>query len=252
MSNKYDWPKISQRLNDAIRPSSSPIALKFIKTEEELKQIPNLKYWKEAGAGPCKLIGIVSYWKVTLAITSECSDRYCGQTHGLLDREKDWWNAGVHLNTYPTKWHGKQEDSAAHMEAMLPDLPSEGHIALVGSPLSSGDIAEPDAIVISSDPGAAFHILAALVEKDHRALDLIFRGESACADTWCRTYTSGKPGLSLGCRGDRCVGALGTSEVRFSISTEDLLTALDGVDRFKADGIEYPYYPDGIIDVKAL
>jgi uncharacterized protein (DUF169 family) len=122
----------------------------------------------------------------------------------------------------------------------------------VTSPLASGDIADPDAIIISADPGAAFHIFAAFVEKDHQSIDFVFRGESTCADTWNRTATSGKPGVSLGCRGDRCQGGLGTSEVRFSISAEDLLKALDGVDRLKSDGIEYPYYPDGVVDLNSL
>ena len=66
-------------------------------------------------------------------------------------------------------------------------------------------------------------------------------------------YTvTGLPGVSMGCRGDRCCGALGNGEVRYSMTTEDLLIALDGVDRLKSDGIEYPYYPDGVLDLDNL
>ena len=252
MSTAYDWTAINERLTAAIRPSSSAVALKYVKTEEELVQIPNLKYWREPDSCVCKLVGIAAYWKITIALESKYCDRYCGGTNGLLKRETDWWHAGVPLNSDPIKWHGKREDSAAHMKAMLPDLPSDDHIAVVMSPIASGDIAEPDAIILSSDPGAAFHLFAALVEKDHQTIDFVFRVESTCADTWNRTCTTGKPGISLGCRGDRCQGALGNGEVRFSMSAQDLLKALDGVDRLKSDGIEYPYYPDGVIDLKSL
>ncbi len=252
MSTLYDWKTINDRLVNAIRPASSAIALKFIKTQEELVKIPNLKYWRVEGSTVCKLIGLAAYWNITIALQSEYLDRYCGGTNGLLKRESDWWHEGIPLNSDPIKWHGRREDSAAHMKAMLPDLPTDDHIAIVASPIFSSDIPDPDAIVISADPGAAFHIFAAFVERDHQALNFIYRGESTCADTWNRTYTSGKPGLSLGCRGDRCQGALGSSEVRFSMTTQDLLKALDGVDRLRSDGIEYPYYPDGVIDLNSL
>ena len=252
MSKAYDWKNINDRLVAAVRPSSSAIALKYVKTREELEQIPDLKYWREEGTCVCKMIGLASYWNCTFVLESEYCDEYCGCTNGLLKRTEDKWHAGVYLNSDPIKWHGLQVDSAAHAKAMLPDLPSDDHIAVVTSPIASGTIADPDAIILSTDPGAAFHLFAALVEKDHQTINFPFRGESTCADTWNHTCVTGKPGMSLGCRGDRCVGALGTSEVRYSISTEDLLKALDGVDRLKSDGIEYPYYPMGVVEVDKL
>jgi len=251
MNGTYDWKSINDRLTAAIRPASSAVALKFIKTQEELDLLPNLKYWKEQDSTVCKLIGIAAYWNITIALKSKYLTTHCGGNNGLLKREA-YFHEGVALSSDPIKWHGRREDAAAHMQAMLADIPSDDHIAVVASPIFSGDILDPDAIIISADPGAAFHLLAALVEKDFQELNFTFRGESSCAETWCRTYTSGKPGLSLGCRGDRCNGALGGHEVRFSISTQDLLKALDGVDRLKSDGIEYPYYPDGVIAINEL
>ena len=248
---KYDWKAINDRLVAAIRPASSAVSIKFIKEKKELDAIPGLKYWRVEGTGVCKLIGLVAYWNEVLALESEYCDKYCGCSNGILKRD-EWWMNGVPLNSDPIKWHGLQKDSAAHAQAMLPDLPSDDHIAIAAAPMASGAIEEPDAIIISADPGAAFHLFAALVEKDHQTLLFPFRGESTCADTWCRTATTGKPGVSMGCRGDRCQGGLGTSEVRFSMSTKDLLKALDGVDRLKSDGIYYPYYPDGVVEFKDL
>lgn len=252
MSKNYDWKAINERLVAAIRPSASTIGLKYVKTKEELKKIPDLKYWREEGTCVCKMIGLASYWNCAFALESKYCDEYCGCTNGLLKRTEEKWHAGVYLNSDPIKWHGLREDAAAHAKAMLPDLPSDDHIAVVTAPIASGAIEDPDAIILSADPGAAFHLFAALVEKDHQTIHFPFRGESTCADTWNHTAVTGKPGVSLGCRGDRCVGALGTSEVRFSISTPDLLKALDGVDRLKSDGIEYPYYPMGVVEVNKL
>lgn len=53
----------------------------------------------------------------------------------------------------------------------------------------------------------------------------------------------GKIGVSLGCRGDRATGALAYGEVRVTMTTEQLLKALDGVDTVTKNGILYPYNP---------
>ena len=248
---KYNWKGINDRLVAAIRPSSSAVALKYVKTEEELAGIPNVKFWSKPGTTVCTVIGVAAYWNVTVALRSEKADLYCGKTNGILTRDQDWHD-GVYLNSDPIKWHGQRADSRQHANLMLPDLPADDHIAVVVSPIVSGDIEDPDAIILSSDPGAAFHLLAAFVEKDNHKIDFPFRGESTCADTWNHTAVTGLPGVSLGCRGDRCCGALGNGEVRYSMTTEDLLKALDGVDRLKSDGIEYPYYPDGVLDLENL
>jgi uncharacterized protein (DUF169 family) len=245
----YLWSEINDRLEKAIRPTARAVALKYIKRKEEIENVPNVKIWTKF-ATVCQIIGLSSYYKLTIALTSENTALWCGGIHGLKKREADWY--GVTLSSDPTKWHADREGAAAHARASIADLPSDDHYAVISAPLASGDIAEPDAIVISIEPGAAFYLFAGLIEKDFREIGFIFRGESTCAETWCRTYASGKPGLSLGCRGDRCMGALAGNEVRLSISTADLLQALQGCERLAADTIEYPFYPIGYLDIKNL
>ena len=53
----------------------------------------------------------------------------------------------------------------------------------------------------------------------------------------------GKIGLSLGCRGDRATGALGYGDVRVTMTTEQLIKALDGCDTVEKNNILYPYNP---------
>ena len=57
-----------------------------------------------------------------------------------------------------------------------------------------------------------------------------------------KTLKDGKPGLSLGCRGDRATGGLQNGDVRISMTPEDLVRALDGIDALADGGIDYPYY----------
>ena len=58
-----------------------------------------------------------------------------------------------------------------------------------------------------------------------------------------RTMKEGKIGLSLGCRGDRATGALAYGDVRVTMTTEQLLKALDGCDTVEKNNILYPYNP---------
>ena len=242
----YNWKEINDRLVRAIRPSCNAVAFKYIKTPEQLKAVPGLRYWREPDSCVCKLIGLAAYLDAPFALEATYSSLHCADMNGLKKRGYEWEN-GIDLNSDPIKWHGLQADSAAHMRATAADLPSEDHIALVAAPLALGAVEDPDCIIISCDPGAAFHVLAALVEKDWREITFTFRGESSCAETWDHTYVTGEPGLSLGCRGDRCQGGLSGHEVRFTLSAKDLLKALDGMDRLASDGIVYPYYPDGVV-----
>ena len=102
---------------------------------------------------------------------------------------------------------------------------------------------DPDVICLQLPTQAAFHLLACYVETDWQKLEFPFSGESNCADTWMRTMKDGKIGLSLGCRGDRATGALGYGDVRVTMTTEQLIKALDGCDTVEKNNILYPYNP---------
>ena len=124
--------------------------------------------------------------------------------------------------------------------ALLPEVP---YIGIACSSLSACDIEEPDVISLQLPTQAAFHLLAGYVENDYEKLYFPFSGESNCADTWMYTMKTGKPGVSLGCRGDRATGALQFGEVRVTMTAEALIKALDGVDTVEKNGIGYPYNP---------
>lgn len=250
MSGVYDWKEINERLVKAVKSTSSAVAIKFLESEEELNAIPNVKVWKDLST-VCSMIGIAAYWNITVALTGEQAKAYCGGNNGIVKRDENWYN-GVALNSAPIKWHGTPEASKAHMQAILEESPRDDYYAVVCSPIASGDIVDPDAVIISAEPGAAFYLFAGFVESDWKELNFTFRGESTCVETWIRTKNKGIPGVSLGCRGDRCNGALGNHEVRLSISVQDLLKALEGCERLDKDGVQYPFWPVGIIDVNKL
>lgn len=150
---------------------------------------------------------------------------------------------GSILYKKPTPWHHRQEDAKKHIAENTKFLPETRYVGIVCSSLSDCDIEQPDVISLQLPTQAAFHLLAGYVESDFEKLYFPFSGESNCIDTWMYTLKSGKPGVSFGCRGDRATGALQFGEVRVTMTCEQLIKALDGVDAITENGIGYPYNP---------
>lgn len=242
---KYNWREIEERLTQAIHPNVSAVAMKFVKTEDELEKIRNVVFWPK-DASVCKIIGLSAYWHKTVALRAAHLNFHCGGNCGTCERGEDW-HEGKYLRDV-RKWF-TPEAAKAHAQAQLADVPTTDHIAIVTSPMYSGDIAEPDVIILSTDPGSAFYLFSGLIQRDFRELTFKFRGESSCVETWCHTYVTGEPGITLGCRGDRGGGALSAKDIRYTMTPEDLIKALDGCDEMiERDSLIFPFYPGDMVE----
>lgn len=238
---KAEWKALSDRYELALRPTQHAVAMKFCKTKENAESIPNIKFFQGVGTG-CKAIGMSANFHITVGITADkFMSTYCAINCGLLKQDQDWWD-GVLLSNPPFMWHHSAETAKKHMQALAPVIPEEPYYAMACSTLDSNDIEEPDVIALQLPSQAAFHLLAGFVANDYEQLHFNYSGESNCADTWMKTLKDGKPGLSLGCRGDRATGGLQNGDVRISMTPEDLVRALDGIDALADGGIDYPYY----------
>ena len=242
---KYNWQEIEDRVVKAIHPNVSTVAMKFVRTEEELSQIHNVIEWPK-DASVCKIIGLAAYWRRTVCLRAEHLNFHCGGNCGTYERGQDW-NEGKYLRDV-RKWF-TPEAAKAHAQAQLVDVPDTDHIAIVTAPMYTGNIEEPDVLIFSTDPGSAFYLFSGLIQRDFRELTFKFRGESSCVETWCHTYVTGEPGITLGCRGDRGGGALGAKDIRYTMTTKDLLKALDGCDELvERDDLVFPFYPGDMIE----
>lgn len=232
--------ELNERFVKLVHPTTTALAMKFVKTEEELASIPNLSVL--AGqAGVCTIIGLATGFQRTVAVRKERCSISCGGANGICDNRDEFLSGHRLVDGYP--WHSNIEAAKAHMDAARPDLPDTGYIAAAVSPLESGDIAVPDVIILNLEPGAAFHLLAGYQHNKFDEINFTFRGESSCIESWCRTYVTGKPGITLGCRGDRSYGGLASNELRITMTCKDFERAVQGMEDLKRRGILYPYYP---------
>lgn len=238
---KEEWKSLNDRLVMALRPLTMPVAVKLINDEKEFDQFENLQMVKNVSTG-CQLIGIATHFHMTIGITPDkFMTTYCGANCGCCERDKDW-HEGVLLANPPYPWQGNLEASKAHMQSYLETLPEKPYAGMVCSCLDDNNVLEPDCISVQIVASGAFYLMAGLIESEWQKVWFPFSGESQCVDTWMYTIKTGKPGLSLGCRGDRALGNLSAGDVRITLTVEDFIKAVDGVEALQKRGIDYPYF----------
>lgn len=245
--SEVNWKEINQDYVLKMRPTTNAVGLKYFKIGEEDKVeelFPGVRYFSRPGM-TCQAIGISAYYNLTVAIRrQDCAMPYCHGCNGLAPKDETWWS-GKPLVTYPFEWFSNQEASKAHTEAMNPGCPDD-IAAIVTYSLDTCNVT-PDVIALGLLPGAAYHLLAGLVETDFKKINFTYTQESGCTDAWGLTYNTGEPGLALGCRGDRSPGGLPAHEVRLTMTGEDFIKALKGIDAMASREITYPYYPVSVV-----
>ncbi len=239
---KEQWKALSDHIMLSLRPTQHPVAMKFIKTPEEFDAIPNITFCQNK-ASTCKLIGMAAHFQGTFGLTPDhFSGYYCAMNNGCMKVTQEFLDGAI-LYKDPTPWHHNQEDAKKHIASNMEYIPETPYAGIVCSTFCNCDIEEADVVLLRLPTQAAFHLLACYVESDYQRLEFPFSGESNCSDTWMRTLKEKKIGVSLGCRGDRATGALGYGEVQISMTLEQLLKAMDGVDMVEKNNILYPYNP---------
>jgi uncharacterized protein (DUF169 family) len=242
MSTKnYNWKEINERLNNAVKPKSSALALKYFKNQEDADKVPEVKNFGRLGVVCRAFAKVIKKHETICFNASNNGFDYCLICNGILPITERW-EKGEALQVSPTHWFNTPESAKAHADYQKKGVPEGGNNILVISPIETGNIADPDVIILSLQPGAAFILLAGLLNQDFQEISFPFVGESNCTDTWGYTYNTGKPGLTLGCKGDRLAGELKDDEIRISLTPDDLIKALDGFDVLQNNGINYPTY----------
>lgn len=231
---KYDWENIVERLNKMLHLMETPVGMKWVKTEEELKAVPKVRIHQKHFA-PC----IVVSHAVQFGWTSACKfenvhANYCRGIHGLFKPDEKWYSGEM----FHKVWFDDIEDSKAHNLA-LECVPPE-YFALVASPLTSGRIEEPDVCVLYTSSSQAFMLFTGYQFKHYEKLDFTFVGESTCSDSWTHTFLTGKPGLALPCFADKKFAGVGEWELRVTFTPDGLVRALEGVEAMSKNGLRYP------------
>jgi len=241
----YNWKEITERLNNAIRLTKSPIGIKVFENKSDLDAIQKLRRPKHIHM-PCQILGQAIQLGFTIGFTADdlVGDN-CASTVGLAPQTETWRKGSL----FSGVWCKNEEDAARH-HGVLTDTSGRNYEAIVASPLRSERI-EPDVCMIVGTPAQIFMLISGYQRKDYKAFDFFYVGESGCSSTWVNTIHTGKVGLSLPCYAELRYGGYSENEVILSLTPDDLVKAVEGLEDLSKVGLRYPIAPYGMqMDVR--
>jgi uncharacterized protein (DUF169 family) len=237
----YDWEIIVDKLNKLLRLKTVPIGMKLFEKKEEMEAIPKIRRPNAVHTAD-QIVAQAARLGWTVGITAaDLVMPQCGVVLGLHPRNEQWL-AG---NEMAGVWFENQQDSAAHQHAMT--VPAYGkHEAMAVSPLVSNRLNPPDICLIYATPGQMILFINGLQWKNYKKLEWGVVGESSCADSWGRALATGEPSLSIPCYAERRYGGVLDDELLMALSPDDLVRALEGLEKLSRNGLRYPVPQYGI------
>lgn len=235
----YDWTQISADLKRYLHLMYTPVGMKWIATEEELKAIPKVRIHEKHYA-PCMVVGHAFQFGWTSACKPEnIHNNYYRGVHGLVERDEEWYSGKV----FEGVWYGNSEAARGHHAAL--NCVDSKYCAVVASPIDAGRI-EPDVVIMNISPSQAFMLFAAYQFDNYEKLEFTFTGESTCSDSWTRTFMTGKPSLALPCFADCKFSGVGEWELRVTLTPDDVLRCVDGLGKMFKNGLRHPIAPSSL------
>jgi len=227
-----DWAATARELETLLKLKTFPVALKTVRTAEELKDIkcrrPNGIY------SLCQLITQSRTAGTTIGCTVTDLTPFCGTIAGLRSGVPESYA----LTIGEVWFKNKQEALDKYTVENWPRLPHD-HEAIVISPHAARRI-EPDMIIIYGNPAQVTRLINGLQWEHYEKMEFTCCGESACSDSIGRCYVTGKPAVSIPCFGERRFGHAQDDELMVALppsSIETLITGLKALDKM---GIRYP------------
>jgi uncharacterized protein (DUF169 family) len=232
--NNYDWKDITNKITNFLRINATPVGVKYCKSLDEINSIGKVRFHEKVFS-PCTVISqAVQFNWVSACLSKNVHINYCRTIHGMYQKDEKFLSGKI----FEKVWFDKLEDAKKHNEA-LDCLPSD-YIGLVAAPLSKDAIKIPDVCIIYANPAQVFLLLTGYQYSGYEKLEFTFVGESTCSDSWVSTILTGKPKVSIPSFADRKFAGVRESELLLSLTSEDLLRAINGVEQLYKNGLRYP------------
>jgi uncharacterized protein (DUF169 family) len=239
MNKKLDiYHQFGRKLEEYLRPSTFPIAIKLIKDEVEIpltskRPSSNLKIQNFL----CQNFKMVRTYGWTMAVTEkDCICKMARAVYGwdpFTEEVSNWghkFNIGLYANDFET---------SKKLEKHLYFLKNE-YIGLVISPLTRTKI-EPDVVLIYCLPAQAMRLIQSYLYFQGGVLEFTSAGRiGSCHTGVIKTFLTNQPQLVILGNGDRVWGGVEDSEVMFSIPKNKLDIIIEGLEKTHKAGLRYP------------
>jgi len=232
------YQEFGKKLEELLRPSTFPIAIKLIKDESEIptnhkKPKSDLKVQTFL----CQTFKMVRSYGWTMAVTEE--DCVCRLARGLYGWDPMTEEAQNFANNFSIGLYAKDLETSKKFQDHLYVL-KEKYIGLVISPLTRTKI-EPDVVQIYCNPAQATRLIQAYLYIKGGVLDFTSAGRAgSCHEGVIKTIQTNEPQLVILGNGDRVWGGVEDSEVMFSIPRSKLEFVIEGLEATHKAGLRYP------------
>lgn len=231
------YNEYGRRIEEQIRPSSYPIAVKLIDSDQDIPKdakMPRRDYG--ACMATCQCFALSRKYGETVAQVFE--DMWCPEpVIGFGFRAPSKYFVEGH-NRYPGGVVSLE--AGANWAKGFPRLEAGRHIGLVSAPLRMATF-EPDVAVIYCNSAQLLRLLLGIAYEDGRDVDTVLSGHAACVYAVVPAILNGKCQVAVPCRGDRGRAGAYDDEMIFSVPKTQIGRLAHGLEQ-NGTG----HYPTGI------
>ncbi|OGC88417.1 MAG: hypothetical protein A2142_06370 [candidate division Zixibacteria bacterium RBG_16_48_11] len=231
-----DLQKWADDIENYIRPSTFPLAVKLATAEEKIPdkmKIPGQDL--KVKVATCQGFSISRRYGWSLAISAD--DISCPLTKVAFGFKPatDYYlegnaAAGMYCQT---------KEIGSRTEAEVPRLPYGKYKYIFVSTIRRANF-DPDLYIIYGNPAQVMRLLTAYLYKRGGYLHSRFSGRLDCADMVIETFNTDECQLILPCYGDRIFGLTQDDEMAFTVPKSKVQMTQEGLAGTHKGGIRYP------------
>ena len=221
------YNEYGERLEKLIRPNSHPLAVRMLRTPEEIPE-EALRPVRDFGKcmSTCQTFALSRRFGETVAQLFE--DMWCPEPvigFGLAEPPRYFFEGRTR---YPDGV--KSLEAGANWAREFPRFEVGDYVGVVSAPLTTAGF-EPDVAVVYCDSAQLLRLLLGLAYEDGRDVTTVLGGHSACVYAVVPPMLKGECQASVPCRGDRGYAGTQDYEMIFSIPRDQIARVVEGLEQ---------------------
>ena len=233
---KPDLAEFSAALTQHVRPGTSPVAVRMVKTGELLpEKVKQPLKDMNIRVATCQAIAMARRYGWVIALGEE--DISCPLTAVVFGfrRASEFYLAGRACAGMYTE----TEEAGIHSEDQVEKFSFGEYEYILVAPLHRTHF-EPEVIIVYANPAQVLRLLTASLWKSGGRLVSSFGGRIDCTEEIIVPLRSGKCEVILPCYGDRIFAQTQDHEMAFSIPISRVEEIVQGLEGTHKGGVRYP------------
>ena len=233
-----EYQKIGQKIEEMIRPSTFPLAIKMIKSEDEIQfryKSPSTDLHLQNFV--CQNFKMSRTYGWTMVLTEK--DINCKLARSIYGWDPITKENDDQGNAFMIGLYAKNLETSKKTEQHIYRLDSDFQ-GMVISPLCRTKVV-PDVVLIYCLPAQAMRFIQGYLYSEGGVLEFTAAGRmGSCHEGVVKSIVTNKPQLVILGNGDRIWGGAQDSEVMFACPHDQLDVLMEGLETTHAAGLRYP------------